>query len=111
MYSRKNGKNVYLINGKDIVWQKSVEGNISQISLNKNGYVVIAIADTTYKNICKVYSDTGPELFTSFLSKSYIIDTAISNDNKYIAIAETNFSGISIQSSVKIISMDQNFTK
>ena len=105
--AEKNGKNVYLINGKDIVWQKSVEGNISQISLNKNCYVVIAIADTTYKNICKVYSDTGAELFTSFLSKSYIIDSAISNDNKYIAIAETNFSGISIQSSVKIISIDK----
>ena len=105
--AEKNGKNVYLINGKNIVWQKSVEGNISQVSVNKNGYVALAIADTTYKNICKVYSDTGSELFTSFLSKSYIIDSAISNDNKYIALGEANFSGISIQSSIKIISIEK----
>lgn len=108
--AEKNGKNVYLINGKNIVWQKSVEGNISQVSVNKNGYVALAIADTTYKNICKVYSDAGSELFTSFLSKSYIIDSAISNDNKYIALGEANFSGISIQSSIKIISIEKTLS-
>lgn len=105
--AEKNGSKVYLINGKDIVWQKSVEGNITQVSLNKNGYIAIAISDTTYKNICKVYNDQGSELFTSYLSKSYIIDSAISNDNKYLALAEANFSGISIQSSIKIISIDK----
>ena len=105
--AERNGSKIYLINGKDIVWQKSVEGNITQVSLNKNGYVAIAISDTTYKNICKVYNEQGSELFTSYLSKSYIIDSAISNDNKYLALAEANFSGISIQSSIKIISIDK----
>ncbi len=105
--AEKNGSKIYLINGKNIVWQKSIEGSVTQVSLNKNGYVAIAISDTTYKNICKVYNEQGSELFTSYLSKSYIIDSAISDDNKYLALAEANFSGINIQSSIKIISIDK----
>lgn len=49
----------------------------------------------------------GSELFTTYLSKSYVIDSAISNDNKFLALAEVNFSGIAIQSNIKIISIDK----
>ena len=105
--AEKNGGNLYLISNKNIVWQKSLEGSINNISVNKNGYVAISIVDTTYKNICKVYNSTGTELFTTYLSKSYIIDSAISSDNNYLVLAEANFSGIAIQSNVKIISIEK----
>lgn len=105
--AEKNGGKLYLISNKNIIWQKNLEGNINNISVNKNGYVAVSIVDTTYKNICKVYNSTGTELFTTYLSKSYIIDSAISNDNNYLVLAEANFSGITIQSNVKIISIEK----
>lgn len=105
--AEKNGSKIYLINNQNIVWQKDIDGKISNLSLNKNGYVAISISDTTYKTLCKVYNENGNELFTNYLSQSYIIDSSISNDNKFLAIAETNFSGISIQSNIKIISIDK----
>ena len=105
--AEKDGGKIYLINNQNIVWQKDIEGKISNLSINKNGYVAVSISDTTYKTLCKVYSDTGAELFTTYLSKSYIIDSCISEDNKFLAIAETNFSGISIQSNIKIISIEK----
>lgn len=105
--AEKNGSKVYLISNKNIVWQKDVEGNISNLTVNKNGYIAISIADTTYQTICKIYNDKGVELFTTFLSKSYVIDSAISDDNKCLALAEINFSGISIQSNIKIISISK----
>ncbi len=61
--AEKNGSKFYLLSNRNILWQKDIEGSISNISINKNGYVAVAIADTTYKNICKVY-DTD--------SKSYL---------------------------------------
>ena len=105
--AEKNGSKVYLINNQNVVWQKDIEGKISNLTVNKNGYVALSISDTTYKTLCKVYNDSGTELFTTYLSKSNIIDSCISDDNKYLAIAETNFSGIAIQSNVKIISIEK----
>lgn len=105
--AERNGSKVYLLSNKNIIWQKNIEGNISNITVNKNGYVAVSISDTTYKTICKLYNDNGNELFTTYLSKTYVIDFVISNDNKYLALAETNFSGIAIQSNIKIISIDK----
>ncbi len=105
--AEKNGSKFYLLSNRNILWQKDIEGSISNISINKNGYVAVAIADTTYKNICKVYDTDSKELFTSYLSKSYVIASSISEDNKFLALAEANFSGITLQSSIKIISIEQ----
>lgn len=105
--AEKKGSKIYLISNKNIVWQKDIEGKISNISVNKNGYVAISIVGTTHKTICKLYNDEGSELFTTYFSQSYIVDSAISSDNKFLALAETNFSGIAIQSNIKIISIDK----
>lgn len=105
--AEKNGSKLYLISNKNIVWQKDIEGKISNLTVNKNGYIALSISDTTYKTICKLYDDKGTELFTTYLSKTYIVDSSISDDNKYLAIAETDFSGIAIQSNIKIISIDK----
>ena len=105
--AEKNGSNFYLINNQNIVWHRNIEGNISNLSVNKNGYVAISISDTTYKTIGKIFDNNGNELFTTYLSNSYIIDFCISDDNKFLAIAEANLSGISIQSNIKIISIEK----
>ena len=41
-----------------------------------------------------------------FLSSTYAIDTDISENNEYIAIAEVDYSGINIKSKVEIISVE-----
>lgn len=105
--AEKNGSKIYLIHNRRIEWQKDIEGNINNLTLNKNGYVAVSIADTTYKTICQLYNANGDELFTTYLSKSYVVDLSLSDDNKYLALAETNFSGIAIQSNIKIISIDK----
>ena len=102
----KNGQKVYLISGRNIVWQKNIEGKINNISVNKNGYISVIASDTSYKTVIETYDNNGTELFKTFLATSNVIDIDISEDNKYLAIAEINLSGIVIQSSIKIISME-----
>ena len=41
--AEEKGQKVYLITDKGIAWEKSIEGNISQVEVNKNGYVAITI--------------------------------------------------------------------
>ena len=103
----KKGQKLYLITDKDISWEASVEGNISQVYVNKNGYVAVAIVDTLSKTVISVYDTSGKELFKTYLSSTRTADVAISNDNKHLAIAEIDTSGTVIQSNVKIISIDK----
>lgn len=105
--AEKKGQKVYLITDKDISWEAEVEGNISQIYVNKNGYVAVVITDTSYKAVIKVYSPQGKPLFSNYLSSTRAVDVSISNDNKYLAIAEVDTSGTIIQSNIKIVSIDK----
>lgn len=104
--AEKGGQKIYLISNKNIVWQREIEGNISSININKNGYVSVVISGTSYKSVVQIFDTKGNYLFKNYLAETSVIDTDISPDNKYLAIAEANFSGIVVQSNVKIISIE-----
>ena len=101
------GKRIYLISGKETIWEKEVEGEISRVNVNKNGYVSIAITQTINKTVIITYSPEGKELFSTYLATTHGVDMEISEDNKYLAIAEINSSGTLIQSSIKIIGIEE----
>lgn len=104
--AEEKGQKLYLIADKEVVWEKSIEGNISQVVVNKNGYVAVTIVDTLYKTTISMYDNKGDELFKTFLKSTRVVSTSISEDNKYLAIAEIDTSGTIIQSNIKIISIE-----
>lgn len=101
------GQKLYLITDKDIAWETNIEGNISQVHVNKNGYVAVVIVDTSYKTVIEVYNPQGKLMFKKYLSSTRTADVSISNDNKYLAIAEVDTSGTMIQSNIKVISVEK----
>lgn len=105
--AESGGQKLYLIEDKTISWNAEVEGNILQVHVNKNGYVAVIITGTSYKTVIKMYSPSGEEMFTTFLASTRAIDVSISNDNKYLAIAEIDTSGTAIQSSIRIMSIEK----
>lgn len=102
----KGGSKLYLIHDKDIKWEKEVEGKISKVSVNKNGYVSVIITGNTHESDVAIYDDSGNNIFTRHLSSTYAIDSDISEDSKYVAIAEVDYSGVSAKSQVEIISTE-----
>ena len=105
--AEEKGQKLYLISDKEILWEREVEGNISQITVNKNGYISVTIIDTSYKTVISMYNSQGEHLFNTYLSSTRVVATSISNDNKYLAIAEIDTSGTLIQSNIKIISIEE----
>lgn len=105
--AEKKGQKLYLITDKDITWETSIEGKISQVHVNKNGYVAVVIVDTSYKTVIAMYDPQGKEMFKTYLSSTRTTDVSISNDNKHLAIAEVDTSGTIIQSNIKIISVEK----
>lgn len=104
------GQKVYIIEDKENIWETSVEGNIAQVHVNKNGYVAVVIVDTSYKTVIVMYNPEGKEMFKTFLSSTRTVDISISNDNKYLAIAEVDTSGTMIQSNIRVVSIEKAST-
>ena len=101
------GQKIYLIEDKEIAWESEIEGNITQVYVNKNGYVAVIMSDTSYKSAIQVFNPEGEALFKKFLSSTIAVDVSISNDNKYLAIAEVDTSGTIIQSNIRIIIIEK----
>ena len=95
-----------MISGKEKIYENEIEGNINQIQVNRNGYLSVVISNTSYKSVVDVFDKNGKEIFKTNLSTARVVDVSISQDSKYLAIAEVDLSGIIIKSSIQIVSMD-----
>ncbi len=105
------GQKLYVISDKNIMWEDTVDGEISQVHINKNGYVAVVVVNTSHKTVIVIYNAQGEELFKIYISSNRTSDVSISNDNKHIAIAEVDTSGSIIQSNVKILSIEKARSK
>lgn len=106
--AEKGATNVTVFSGNEIVWNTTISNaSIMGAGINKNGYSAIIYSQTGYKSLIKVFSNTGVELFTNYLASTYALDVAISNDNKYLAIAEIDTNGINVESQIKIINIEE----
>lgn len=104
--AEKDGQKIYLISGSNILWQNTLEGSISRVNVNKNGYVSVIIKTTIYKSVVIFYDANGVEVFRKYLSSNYAVCTSISTNNKYLAIGEVDYSGTIIKSYVEVLSVD-----
>ena len=107
LMAEKDKQKIYLISGNNIIWEKELEGNISRVSVNKNGYVAVILKGTTYKSILQTFDSSGKEMFKTYLSSSIAMDCDISNDNKYFTFAEVSANGTLVQSLIKTISIQK----
>lgn len=102
----ENGQRFYLICGKEKIFNNEIEGSITQIHVSRSGYISVVISNTNYKSIVDVYNKNGEEVFKTNLVTSRVVDVSMSQDNKYLAIAEVDLSGIIISSKIQIVSME-----
>lgn len=105
--AEKNKQKMYLLKDKKILWEKEVEGKISRVNINENGYISVIVSGTSYKSVITTYSQDGTEIFKTFLSSTVAIDVDISKDNKYLSFCEMDLSGTLIESKVKTISIEK----
>ncbi len=70
----------------------ATENNIIGGSVNKNGYCALITREKGYKAQVVVYSPEGEVLYKWHSADNYIIDAAISYDNRTLAVATADFS-------------------
>ncbi len=107
LIGEKDKQKLYLIAGNRKVWETQVEGNLSRICVNKNGYVAVILSGTTYKSVIQIFDATGKEMFKTYLSNSIAMDVDISADNRYVSFVEVSTNGTLLQSKIKTISIEK----
>lgn len=107
----QDGKEFYLIDGKEKVYENEVDGTISQINVSRSGFVSVVLSNNSYKSIVSVYNKEGKEIFKTNLVTSRVVDVIISQDSQYLAIAEVDISGILTKSTIQIVSIELAQTK
>ena len=98
--AEKDGDKFYVVNSTSLLFQGKIDGKISKISVNEDGYVSIIASNSTYNSIVIVYDNDNNELFKCFFPSTYIMCSYISNTNNYIAIGEVDYSGTVIKSNI-----------
>lgn len=107
----QDGKEFYLIDGKEKVYENEVDGTISQINVSRSGFVSVVLSNNSYKSIVSVYNKEGKEIFKTNLVTSRVVDVSMSQDSQYLAIAEVDISGILTKSAIQIVSIELAQTK
>lgn len=106
--AEKGKQKIYLISGTKTKWSNDIEGTISKVSVNENGYVSVICSGTTYKSVIIVFDQNGNQLIKSYIPSNSVIDSAVSSDNKYLSFAEIDTSGTLIKSTVKTIAVNDS---
>ena len=106
--AEKGKQKIYLISGTKTKWSNDIEGIISKVSVNENGYVSVICSGTTYKSVIIVFDQNGNQLIKSYIPSNSVIDSAVSSDNKYLSFAEIDTSGTLIKSTVKTIAVNDS---
>ncbi|MBQ3407691.1 MAG: hypothetical protein IJH12_00605 [Clostridia bacterium] len=101
----KGKQQIYLVSGTKILWDAEIDGAVSRISVNENGYVSVVCMGSTYKSVVCVYDSNGNQLFKTYIPNNTVVDSTISSDNKFLSFAEVNTSKTTIQSTIKTISI------
>lgn len=108
----KNGRDVYVIEKQKIKWQKTLnnetlmENSIINADINKNGYVTVIQKAKRHKGAVTLFDRDGNEIFTKGKGDSYVLSSFVSNDQKQIMINTYDTSGISIDSLIEFINID-----
>lgn len=103
--AEKGKQKLYLVSESRQLWNTEIEGTISRVSVNENGYVSVVCSGTTYKSVIIVYNQSGEQLFKTYIPNNTVVDSGISSDNRYLSFAEVDTSKTLIQSTVKTISI------
>lgn len=105
--AEEKGNKIYLINDSIILWKKEIEGEISNIDVNENGYVSVIIKNSSSKSMVMLFNKEGKEVCEYYLAFTYAVSTSVSPNNKYLAIGEVDYSGTIIKSKIEILSIDK----
>lgn len=83
----RGGNKLIVTNSFAVLYEKTFEDNIVNVSMNDSGYFAVVTESEAYKNKLIVFDDSFKEIYKINSMSRYILSADISNDNKHIAVS------------------------
>ena len=96
------GKDLYLLDGKGLVRQMTMEGEIFSVEMGQSGRFAVVLKKNGYKTAVSVYNGKGEPLYDFHSAQKYLMTAAVSENGKYMAAAAMSQDGGSFVSSLQI---------
>lgn len=103
-----SGKTFSVYSGSKELRTCKLENNLISARLNKNGYVVLLCEEAGYRGMAAVQNLKGNEIFRWYSGEGYVIDAALSDDNRYLAVAQLMTNKEKVYSRVMFFDIEKN---
>ena len=104
--SEYGGKGISVFSGRNLAWTSQIDGEIMGVSINPSGWATAVFSQKGYRAVVRIFKPDGGQAFASYFVSTYVISAEVSPDNKKVAVAELDTSGIQTASGIKFISMN-----
>lgn len=88
------GKDIYVLDGSDIKWNKKLDDNIINADIGDNGYVTVVHEARGYRGAVATFNLQGGRFFTRYINESNILSACVSPSGKQIVIDSVDTSGV-----------------
>jgi hypothetical protein len=88
------GRDIYVINGKEIKWSTKTDNNIINADISKTGYVTVVKEEKRTRGAVTVYNLQGNEFFTKGIGESFVLMAKVSPSGKQVFINSIDTSGV-----------------
>ena len=98
-----DGNRFLLFEGVNKKWEKIIDGNITNISVNRNGFVTVVYKGEDILSKVVVYTPKGEEYFVKGKAQNYIVNAKLAKDNKQLILNCIDVSGVRLSSVFEFI--------
>lgn len=82
------GSELYLYSGRQLIFSYTADSNaLISAQVNENGWLAIVEQASGYKGAVTVYNADNEAVITENISSSFVMDAAVSPDNRQLAVA------------------------
>ena len=99
------GKELYVLSGKDIKWDKKLDNAIISADISESGHVSVAQETKGYKGMLTVYNLQGNEFFTRTVAKNFLLGSKVSPSGKTVLLNTIDTSGIKAGTGIEFTDM------
>ena len=97
------GRTAFVMEDKNLRWEEHFNSNMTNISINANGYIAVVLETVGYRSTVRVMAPIGRKLFDWVVADDYVISTEISPSNDSIVLNRINTNGIGVRSVLEFL--------
>lgn len=82
--------NIYIVEGRNILWQQQLDAPILNADISRDGYVSVIVASKRFNNEIRFFDNYGAPLFSAVIANDFVVNSNVSPSAKLFAVSGIN---------------------